>query len=425
MATMAPSWGIDQWMELLKRSVPIWPMQLRRYTEMLLPRCKSILPVSTGAERKGTGKSLFTLSGATYYYNEKTKTYTEMNIDTCSEEQLQKLESWIDASRSKIDGKQWLLVVDPMSARGEEIYPYYYVVPESKTITWVEPMDGYILFQECTTASHWNHKRLELEAQYWKHVEYFPCGMEMHVSEVRNLQVKLNWYRVGKFFDSAAPDRNDLKMAAELAIAGKLLHILRHHEYLNHHGRPEAHLVRTHSVGERRTDLEDSPFMTGLVVAMVCIPIMVLKRLRNIYVDGLVNGVDMREFTDDFSVQAKSQTTVASIIMAVNASILAVPSLGSQLTTKTLCSISFILSVYCIIGCTMAQHFGQRLRSLDFAAYYLQGKMLSLVILTSIFTADFGLPLSARLGCGLTFVAGAGLVIPLMIASLGPGLVRQ
>jgi hypothetical protein len=81
-----------------------------------------------------------------------------MNVGTCSEEQLRRLESWIDVSRSKIDGKQWLLVVDPMLARGEEVYPYYYVVPESQIITWVEPMDGYILFQECTTAWHWRHK---------------------------------------------------------------------------------------------------------------------------------------------------------------------------------------------------------------------------------------------------------------------------
>ena len=71
-------------------------------------------------------------------------------------------------------------------------------------------------------------------------------------------------------------------------------------------------MIRTHSVSERRRDLENSPFMTGLAVAMLCIPIMVLKRLRNIYVDGLVNGVDMRGFTDDFSVQTKSQTTVVS-----------------------------------------------------------------------------------------------------------------
>lgn len=52
--------------------------------------------------------------------------------------------------------------------------------------------------------------------------------------------------------------------------------------------------------------------MTGLVVAMLCILTMVLKQIRNIYVDGLINGVDIREFMDSFSLQAKSQTTVVS-----------------------------------------------------------------------------------------------------------------
>jgi hypothetical protein len=52
--------------------------------------------------------------------------------------------------------------------------------------------------------------------------------------------------------------------------------------------------------------------MTGLAVAMLCIPMMVLRRLKNIYVDGLMNGVDVRGFTDDFIAQAKSQTTVVS-----------------------------------------------------------------------------------------------------------------
>lgn len=115
---------------------------------------------------------------------------------------------------------------------------------------------------------------------------------------------------------------------------------------------------------------------------------MMLRRLKMVYIDGLVNVVDIRSLTDDLSAQAKAQTTVvsflsrtqmrtclprlclllqASVIMAVNTSILAVPGLGAQLATKTMCSISFVLSFYCIIGCAMAQHFGHRLRSLDFA----------------------------------------------------------
>jgi hypothetical protein len=53
--------------------------------------------------------------------------------------------------------------------------------------------------------------------------------------------------------------------------------------------------------------------------------------------------------------------------MAVNASILAVPGLGTQLAMKALCSISFILCVYSIIGCAIAQQLVQSLRYLDFS----------------------------------------------------------
>ncbi|KAG2740368.1 hypothetical protein P692DRAFT_20753515, partial [Suillus brevipes Sb2] len=337
-------------------------------------------------------------SGAMYHYNARMKTYAEMNMSACSDQQLQRLESWINASRNKLDGKQWLLVVEPISVGGTEIYPYYYVVPEDRMITWIEPVDGYLLFQECTTAWHWNHKRLELEAQFWKHVEYFPHGIEVRLSEVKALRVQLNWYR--RNIEALAIEQSTAaalfwtldqmkEMAAELATTGTYpdlnllgtcrtcwdhgateccnLWYVSHHEYLNHHGRPEARLMRMHSLTKRRNNLANSPFMAGAGIVMLWTPIVVLKQLRDIYVDGIVNGIDIRGFTDDFNAQSKAQTTVASVILAVNASILAVPGLGAPSPTKTLCSISFILSVFCIVACTMAQHFGYRLRSLDFA----------------------------------------------------------
>ncbi|KAG2081826.1 uncharacterized protein F5147DRAFT_805482 [Suillus discolor] len=183
------------------------------------------------------------------------------------------------------------------------------------------------------------------------------------------------------------------------AMDGTCTVIYGHHEYLNHHGQPEM-----------------------------------LDRLKHVYVDGLINGVDIRRFTDDFSAQAKAQTTVASVIMAVNASILAVPGLGTQLAMKALCSISFILCVYSIIGCAIAQQLVQSLRYLDFSAYYLQEEMGTFVILSlafaiigvlaGIFTVEFGLPLSERIGCGLILVVGGGLMIPLTMASFGPGLIQ-
>ncbi|KAG1837999.1 hypothetical protein F4604DRAFT_1941882 [Suillus subluteus] len=429
--------AIEQQM-LLERSVPIWPTQLRRYTEtpsLVTQHCDYSVQMMqidpARCELRGDWEECTHPLGATYHYNAKMNAFTEMNMRSCSDEELQRLERWIHASRLKINDDQWLLVVELILVRGEEVYTYYCVVPKNRTITWLQTVDAYLLFQECATASHWNHKKaLALENStaasiFWTLDQMKEMADELAIAE-----------------ELAVHD--GIVKESGVAICGKLLHVLRHHEYLNHHGQPEACLMRMHSLGERRRDLQNSPLMTGVGVTMFWIPIMVLKRLRSIYVDGLVNGVDIRGFTDDFSAQAKAQTTVASVIMAVDASILAIPGLGTQIATKTLCSISFVFSVYCILGCTMAQHFNHRMRSLDFAVYYLQGKMVSLVVLESIpsflyltslafailgflagiFTADFGLPLSARIGCGLALIVGGGFVIPLMIASLGPGLTR-
>jgi hypothetical protein len=70
--------------------------------------------------------------------------------------------------------------------------------------------------------------------------------------------------------------------------------------------------MRMHSVTGKRELLKKSPFMAGAAVAMLWLPFIVLDRLRHVYVDGLVNAVDIRRFADDFTAQAKAQTTVVS-----------------------------------------------------------------------------------------------------------------
>jgi len=69
-----------------------------------------------------------------------------------------------------------------------------------------------------------------------------------------------------------------------------------------------------HSLGERHGDLEKSRLMAAVSAAMLWVPMVTLKRLREIYVDGLVNGVDMKEFVDDLSAQSKAQTTIVSAV---------------------------------------------------------------------------------------------------------------
>lgn len=195
--------------------------------------------------------------------------------------------------------------------------------------------------------------------------------------------------------------------------------IIGHYQYLNRHNQPEARLIRGHMVIEKPRTCKALYFVSNIAATILCMPITI-DRIRNTSVDGIVNGVDVRTFIDDFSGQAKSQITLVSAVsvsqicfttyrfwqagvsVAMDVAILAIPGLGMTVTSRTLCSCSLLFGVGCIFAATMVQHFGERMRSIDFAVrfapyycslsltllieqvYYLQKKMMMLIVITSI-----------------------------------------
>ncbi|KIJ08573.1 hypothetical protein PAXINDRAFT_18309 [Paxillus involutus ATCC 200175] len=91
------------------------------------------------------------------------------------------------------------------------------------------------------------------------------------------------------------------------------------------------------------------------------------ESLGNIYIDGLVNALDVAEFVDDFNAQTRNQTMIATVIMAVDAAILAIPNMGAPAVTMSLCGSSFIFCVGCIVGGFLARRIGDRMRAVAFA----------------------------------------------------------
>jgi hypothetical protein len=67
------------------------------------------------------------------------KTYTGMNVRDCSDEQLQRLKSWIKVSRAQLNGEQWLLVVEPILARGKEVYCITMWCPRTASLPGLNP----------------------------------------------------------------------------------------------------------------------------------------------------------------------------------------------------------------------------------------------------------------------------------------------
>ncbi|KAF8834381.1 hypothetical protein BDN67DRAFT_1016572 [Paxillus ammoniavirescens] len=125
-------------------------------------------------------------SGLLYYYKASKRTFTAVDISNCTTTQLVDFEAWINASRNAIVENTWILVVEPVRIKGDlhNRYEYYYVVEDWRIITWHHIFNVGALFQECVVVQGWDHRRHELEAQFWKHMEYFPHDFNLQRSDL-------------------------------------------------------------------------------------------------------------------------------------------------------------------------------------------------------------------------------------------------
>ncbi|KAG1883723.1 hypothetical protein F4604DRAFT_1677461 [Suillus subluteus] len=134
--------GSPQAVNLLEHSIGIWPTQLPWYTEVVM------LPPTYG-----NWQELVHPLDGTYYYHNTKNALTLTNLRRYLD--LHSLKDFIDV--------------------------YYYVVPDKQVIAWLEDLNSKLLFGECIQPS------LELEAQYWKHFEFFPYQFQMESPQVRHI----------------------------------------------------------------------------------------------------------------------------------------------------------------------------------------------------------------------------------------------
>ncbi|KAG2738047.1 hypothetical protein P692DRAFT_20851728 [Suillus brevipes Sb2] len=383
---------------LLGRSIPSWPSELQRYSKAVVHdpslgadysiQCKQVDALRETYHDGWEG--IVHPSGVMYYFSSKMKTYTGTDIKRYSHDRLHNLNNWIDVARRRLQEDTWFLVVEPLAKHDGDYYEYYCANTEQHIVAWFDAFDASLLFQECASAREWNHKRLELEAQFWKHVDFFPRHYNMTPSDAKDLRVHLEWFlaegltleqstAASLFRNNDQAEKiisciirfeshlssNKFMTEQGVAFCGRIWSILRHHQFLNYYGLPEARLMRTHSVEglKRKRTL---PLLLA-TAAMFGVPALVLEHIENIHVDGIVNSLDIRQFVDRFNDENLKHSTLAGVIMAVDAGILAIPDFGSQVITRTLCSLSLIFSVHCILAGVTARHFGEMMKSLEFA----------------------------------------------------------
>ncbi|KAG1844367.1 hypothetical protein F4604DRAFT_1979241 [Suillus subluteus] len=286
-----------------------------------------------------------------------------------SSNRLKNLQNWIGAARRRLQEDAWYMVVEPVATEDGDYYEYYCVVPDAHIITWFEEFNADLLFQECAFAREWNHKWLELEAQFWKHIDFFPRHYSMQPSDATELRAHLEWFLAEG-------------LILEQSTAASLFWSTDQTEKVI------ARLISFENLLNSNLSLKEQGIafcrrIWNILSAMFGVPALVLEHVEKLHVDGIVNLLDIREFLDHFNDDNIKHSTLAGVIMAVDASILAIPDIGSQTITRALCSLSLILSVHCIFAGVVAQHFGQKMKSLEFASYYLHDHLKKVAIIYS------------------------------------------
>lgn len=83
-----------------------------------------------------------------------------------------------------------------------------------------------------------------------------------------------------------------------------------HHYFLHLYGRPEVRLLRSHSI--EQTGKRNNVLLALSIAAMLGVPGLVINQLEAIYVNGIVNSVDVKTFVDDLTAQIGWQMTLVS-----------------------------------------------------------------------------------------------------------------
>ncbi|KAG2092957.1 uncharacterized protein F5147DRAFT_779520 [Suillus discolor] len=180
--------------------------------------------------------------------------------------------------------------------------------------------------------------------------------------------------------------------------------------------------------------------MGNTAATVFCMPVTI-ESIKRTSIDGIVNGVEVKSFVDNLSIQMKNQITLAGVSMALDITILAIPGLGATMASQTLCSCSLLFGVNCIFVGTIVWHFGEKMRSIDFVVYYLQKRTAMLIVITSIPTSfcvlsvitsilgffagvvsNFRPSTPLMIACFTTLGVVVGSLIVLVVASYGPSL---
>ncbi|KIJ61590.1 hypothetical protein HYDPIDRAFT_31195 [Hydnomerulius pinastri MD-312] len=301
------------------------------------------------------------------------RTFTE--VDICDHtifadiEQFQsflygELRQAIADQRVNLELEDVELVLEPKADDYGVLCSYYFVHSRKRCLFWLEEFDARSMLGDCKGVAALSHKKLAVEAQYWKHRDLFPVLGEVTkelLNQVKSMMLHATCDHLSSTRSTAALSTDELKnyMAVvekidinstsrcdhTAVILSRMMHMFYRSQYLNFHGQPCARLSVDQTVHGWR--YRPSKAMIVLAPLLCMAPIAHVRSLHMSFVDDIASTVEWNTFITKLNGQLQNLNLLGTVLLGANVGFLAIQSVdegGGRSVTQIASYTSLVFS---------------------------------------------------------------------------------
>ncbi|KAG1753613.1 uncharacterized protein EDB91DRAFT_1333047 [Suillus paluster] len=318
------------------------------------------------------------------------RTFTETNIcnkQTCEDIEyymqflLDELQRVVEHGNLELDMKQVDLVLEPKTFDGDSVVCcYYFANHRDRCLFWLNDFNAKGILSDCEGVENLSHIRFAIEAQYWRHCDYFPSLFlvtQSLVDEVKDMLMHAACDHLTSMQSSAAFDaielRDHLSVVDKIKVyspadqsmqqchaaivIGRIMYTFSHNHFVNYHGEDCARLVVEQTV--HGWAYKRSPLMVILAPLLFFDPVTQVRDLHKVFVDKMACTARWNAFSSKLNGQLQDSNLLATVLLNANVGFLAIDSVdgSGKSSTQVASYMSLVASMgSMILGLLLVSH---------------------------------------------------------------------
>ncbi|KAG1782860.1 hypothetical protein EV702DRAFT_1058666 [Suillus placidus] len=358
---------------------PTTPSLVKRYNksatikrEVKLVNIPAVTRDYSDTEDSGNWCARVHPEGALYFHDTVRGIYTDSymrderrrsSMTSCIDELLALITCGLQLRSGDIE----LVVELTRTQNNHRVCRYYFVDHPNRLLFWLHDIPTARIFDGVLGVEKWSHIKYAIQHQYWQHCELYPsdklpCAqllkelkeVVVHASaEVITTDLSLSPFdsdELSKILDLIDRFEDNVQGAHYTCVIVRFMRYFSRAQFFNFCGLPEARLNADQPlfVKEKQSKLIVA-LSWAINVALFDAPRSHMEELRRVWVDRSINSPRWKNFNSKLSSEWSGITMYSTVMVAVDVSFLAVPSVTIQ-NVGSVTVISTYISLFCIVG---------------------------------------------------------------------------